>query len=207
MKIVCISDTHSFHVGLKIPAGDVLIHAGDISEQGYPAEIIDFLRWFSSLPHAHKVFIAGNHDWLFEREPEFAATLIPDGLTYLQDSGCEIDGLKIWGSPVTPRFFDWAFNRERGEEIQKHWRLIPPETDIVVTHGPAWGILDQNYQRKSQGCVDLMHRLQAVRPRLHVCGHIHSGYGTATLGTIRMVNASVCNEAYRPINDPVVVTI
>ena len=207
MTIVCLSDTHARHAGLKIPAGDILVHAGDISERGYTAEITDFLRWFSKLPHRHKVFIAGNHDWLFEREPEIASALIPAGVTLLQDSGCEFDGLKVWGSPVTPRFFDWAFNRERGEEIRKHWQLIPPGTDIVISHGPAWGILDQNLQRKSQGCADLLRRLEEVQPRLHVCGHIHSGYGQSKLKETLMVNASICNEVYYPINAPVVVEL
>jgi Icc-related predicted phosphoesterase len=106
---------------------------------------------------------------------------------------------------VTPRFFDWAFNKDRGEDIRKHWQLIPSGTDIVITHGPAWGFLDQNLQRKPQGCADLLHRLEEVRPRLHVCGHIHSGYGQAKLGETLMVNASICNEVYYPINAPVVV--
>jgi predicted phosphohydrolase len=207
MKIVCLSDTHRRHGGLKIPAGDILIHAGDISEQGYPEEITDFLRWFSRLPHRNKILVAGNHDWLFEREPDFAATLIPAGVTYLHDSGCECEGLKIWGSPVTPTFFDWAFNRDRGEDIMKHWQLIPSGTDIVVSHGPALGVLDQNLQRKEQGCADLRRRLEDVRPCLHVCGHIHSGYGKAMLGETLMVNASICNEAYYPINAPMVVEL
>ncbi len=207
MKIVCISDTHSFHVGLKIPEGDVLIHAGDVSEQGYPGEVSDFLSWFSSLPHPHKIFIAGNHDWLFEREQEFASALVPNRITYLQDSGCEIEGLKIWGSPVTPTFHDWAFNRDRGKPIRKHWRLVPTGTDILITHGPAWGVLDQNVHCNPQGCADLLKRLEEVRPRLHVCGHIHASYGTTQLGKTRMVNAAICNEAYRPVNKPVVVIL
>ncbi|KAB2907090.1 MAG: metallophosphoesterase [Dechloromonas sp.] len=207
MRVVCISDTHAHHAGLTVPDGDILIHAGDLSEQGYPAEVVDFLRWFSRQTHPHKVFVAGNHDWLFEREPEFAASLIPEGVTYLQDSGCEIDGLRIWGSPVTPTFYDWAFNRDRGEPIRAHWQRIPYGTDIVVTHGPVWGIMDLNTQRKHQGCVDLLDRLQAVNPRLHVCGHIHSGYGQAALGDITLVNASICDEAYRPSNAPIVVDL
>ncbi|MDI1248020.1 MAG: metallophosphatase domain-containing protein [Lacunisphaera sp.] len=207
MRIVCIADTHGRHHGLEIPDGDILIHAGDISGQGSPDEITDFLRWFSALPHEHKVFVSGNHDWLFEREPEYAATLIPAGVTYLQDSGCDIAGLKIWGSPVTPAFYDWAFNRGRGEEIRKHWQLIPPGTDIVVSHGPASGIMDRSLQGKPQGCADLLQRLGEVQPRLHVCGHIHSGYGKASLNGTIMVNASICNEAYYPSNAPLVVEL
>lgn len=144
MKIVCISDTHGRHREFNLPDGDLLIHAGDFiaaSELGR-----DFLEWFSNHPHKHKVFIAGNHDRITEKKPDEFLNYIrehfPD-IHYLCDSGCIIDGLKIWGSPITPWFLDWAWNRNRGEEIRKHWDMIPSNTDILVTHGPRHGILDE----------------------------------------------------------------
>lgn len=140
MKIVAISDTHGQHHKLQLPEGDVLIHAGDISNRGELHEIKDFLLWFDKQPFKTKIFIAGNHDFYFERHSEEEINnIIPDGITYLKDSGIEIEGIKIWGSPITPFFFNWAFNRNRGYEIARYWDLIPSDTDIhyTWTHVPA----------------------------------------------------------------------
>ncbi|MBC7410804.1 MAG: metallophosphoesterase, partial [Arcicella sp.] len=104
-------------------------------------EIEMFNEWMGSLPHRHKVVIAGNHDFFFEKYPKEAKRLITNA-TYLNDSGILIEGLHIWGSPIQPWFYDWAFNRKRGKDIRKHWDLIPTNTDILITHGPPFGILD-----------------------------------------------------------------
>ena len=144
MKIVAISDTHGLHTQVKVPDGDILIHTGDVSSQGKEFEIILFLNWFRDLPHKHKVFIAGNHDFYFERTPVSDVNkIIPDNVIYLNDSGVTVEGIRIWGSPIQPWFYDWAFNRQRGAEIKKHWDLIPENTDILMTHGPAFGIHDR----------------------------------------------------------------
>lgn len=207
MRIVCISDTHGYHQKLTIPHGDILIHAGDLTVQSNVPEVRDFLAWFATQPHDSKVFIAGNHDRLFENEPEMAASLVPAGITYLQDSGCIVEGLSLWGSPVQPWFLDWAFNRRRGADIARHWDLIPGKTDVLITHGPARGILDQDMQGKHHGCADLRKRLTAIQPRLHICGHIHGGYGSALLGRTRMVNAAICDDEYRPVRVPIVIDL
>ena len=124
MNIICISDTHGKHNHLDLPEGDILLHAGDVSRIGKRKEIEKFLRWFSAQPHPHKVFVAGNHDYFFEdAHPEIVDYVLPDNIHYLNDSGVEIEGIKIWGSPVQPWFYDWAFNRQRGAEIRKHWHL------------------------------------------------------------------------------------
>jgi len=207
MRIVCISDTHGYHQRLVLPGGDILVHAGDLTGQSNVPEVRDFLMWFAAQPHNAKVFIAGNHDKLFENESEMAASLIPTGVTYLQDSGCTVAGLKIWGSPVQPRFFDWAFNRDRGPDIARHWYKIPEHTDIIVTHGPACGVLDRNASGQEVGCADLRRRLEILKPRLHICGHIHGSYGTGLFGETCMVNASICDEDYRPLREPIVVDL
>lgn len=201
MRLVCLSDTHGRHRELKVPDGDLLLHAGDFSKRGTPAEIRDFNAWLAELPHAHKVVIAGNHDFLFEREPALARELL-SAATYLEDSGCEIAGLKIWGSPVSPRFFDWAFNRSRGAEIRAHWAQIPAETDLVLVHGPPAGILDRTWLGQHVGCQDLQQVLAALQPACVVFGHIHEGYGSLRQGPTLYVNAASLDQRYRPVHPP-----
>lgn len=208
MHITVISDTHGKHRELHLPGGEMLLHAGDISSVGQVGEVRDFLDWFADLDYRHKIFIAGNHDFFFEKEnPALIADMIPEDVIYLNDSGTEIEGLKIWGSPVTPWFYNWAFNRRRGAEIRKHHNLIPADTDILLTHGPAFEILDETTGMQQAGCVDLRERIAAVRPRLHACGHIHEAYGEKILDGIHYMNASVLDERYRLVNAPLTVEL
>jgi predicted phosphohydrolase len=201
MRIVLISDTHNRHDGIQLPEGDILIHSGDFSGRGLEREVIDFLHWFGKQPHRHKVLIAGNHDFLAEKNPGLFASLIPEGVTYLNDSGAVIEGLKIWGSPIQPWFYDWAFNRQRGADIARHWELIPADTDILVTHGPPFGILDKVENGPHVGCEELLKKIESVQPRLHVFGHIHEGHGELQVGKTKFVNASVLNAKYMLVWD------
>lgn len=197
MKIIVISDTHGQHRKLHLPSGDLIIHAGDISKRGKRAEVIDFLEWFSSLDFRYRIFIAGNHDFFFEQEnAEEINKLIPSNIIYLNDSGITIEGIKIWGSPVQPWFYDWAFNRQRGEDIRRHWDLIPADTDVLITHGPAAGILDRTVYGESVGCDDLILKIKEIKPRLHIAGHIHEGYGQIEKDGTVFMNASVLDEDY-----------
>ena len=205
MKIVCISDTHLRQV--KVPDGDVLIHAGDATFQGTANEIREFSKWFGTLPHKHKIFVAGNHDWGFQMQRSAAVGLLPAGCHYLEDSGVTIDGVRFWGSPWQPWFLSWAFNLPRGEALQKHWDLIPADTDVLVTHSPPYGIGDWVARGENVGCEDMMKAVERVKPKLHVFGHIHGGYGQYQPGETLFVNASVCDEGYNPTNPPVVVTV
>jgi Icc-related predicted phosphoesterase len=206
MKFTIISDTHGQHSRLILPAGDVLIHAGDVSAKGKPGEVYDFMNWMQQQPFAHKIFIAGNHDFYFEHTPaNEVAQAVPRGITYLNDSGITIDGINIWGSPVTPWFYDWAFNRHRGSSIRPHWQMIPPHTDVIITHGPVFGILDRTTDGTHVGCDDLLLKVQEIKPRLHICGHIHEGYGLVHRDGTDFVNASVLNERYQLVNKPIVI--
>jgi Icc-related predicted phosphoesterase len=207
MRVVLISDTHNQHANLVLPDGDLLIHAGDFSGKGRVPEVKDFMDWLGRQPHKHKVFIAGNHDFLAERQPEVFQSMIPEGVIYLNDSGCEVEGFKIWGSPVQPWFYDWAFNRQRGAEIARHWELIPKDTDILITHGPAFGILDKVERGPNVGCEELLKYIDEIQPMLHVCGHIHEAHGEVVSGKTRFVNASVLNQRYMMVCEPTVVDL
>lgn len=207
MRIVAISDTHGLHKQLTLPEGDMLIHAGDVSAMGREREVMRFLKWFARQPFEHKVFIAGNHDLLFEKEPELAASYIPEGVTYLNDSGITIDGLNIWGSPVQPWFFDWAFNRQRGGDIEKHWELIPDNTDLLITHGPPMNHRDLTLSGENVGCQSLSKKVLEIQPRYHVFGHIHESYGITEQVNTTFINASVVNRNYVVVNEPVVFTL
>jgi len=211
MRLVILSDTHGLHgfIG-SVPDGDVLIHAGDMSLRGTLEEVEGFLGWFGALPHQHKLLVAGNHDWIFERRPTVAKGVIPTGVTYLEDAGVSIAGINFWGSPWQPWFYDWAFNLHRGAEIAGKWALIPNDVQVLITHGPPHGILDEVVMPpgKHQGCEALRERLGSLPAlRLHAFGHIHEAYGTASEGECRFVNASICNFQYAPVNAPVVVDL
>jgi Icc-related predicted phosphoesterase len=197
MKFIIISDTHGQHKNLTLPKGDVIIHAGDISQRGKESEIIDFLNWFKDLDFKYKIFIAGNHDFFFEETSEKdIQKIIPENIIYLCDSGVEVENIKIWGSPITPWFYDWAFNRPRGAQIAHHWQLIPIDTDILITHGPAFGKLDKTTRGENVGCEDLLHSIDKIKPKVHICGHIHEGYGQTTSSKTKFINASLLDEKY-----------
>ena len=213
MRIVALSDTHGLLDKLvekyPVPDGDVLVHCGDLCIHGVEQDVEWFGKIFNQLPHKHKIFIAGNHDWFFEKNSDDiikeALNKYLPGVHYLNDSSITIDGIKFWGSPITPEFFNWAFNRERGEEIKEHWDLIPNDTDVLITHGPPKGICDITLDRpisyartRSCGCQDLLEATQRVKPKLHMFGHIHySGGKHLIYNETTYANVCVVNEAYR----------
>ena len=207
MKLVFISDTHNRHRDIKIPEGDILVHAGDVSSRGIKSEIDSFINWFQSQPHKHKIFIAGNHDFFFEKIVERNVEVKIPNVIYLNDSGCEIEGLNFWGSPVQPEFFNWAFNRKRGKEIKQHWDLIPKNTDILITHGPPYGILDKTPRNEWVGCEELVKKVIEIKPKIHAFGHIHEGYGIFKNENTTFINASILNEKYIYTNDPIIIEI
>lgn len=192
MKIVLISDTHNLHQNLKLPKGDILIHSGDFTKTGTKAEITDFLDWFSQQEHPHKVLIAGNHDFYMEKiQEKDIQKLIPTNIHYLNNQLLELQGLRIWGSPVTPMYKKrWAFNKVRGIDIQKIWDLIPPKLDILIIHGPAYGILDTILDGRQVGCQNLRDSIFQKKPKLVCFGHIHEARGLETHQNIQFVNAS-----------------
>jgi Icc-related predicted phosphoesterase len=217
MKIVCISDTHSKHEGLVLPAGDVLVHAGDWTGRGSEKSTIEFLKWLNYQPYKHKVFISGNHDFYGEQHSKAFRLLVAlhaPNCIYLENSAVAINGVKFYGAPQTPRFFDWAFNVNRGPDIKKYWDAIDADTDVLITHGPSMGVMDLVVVGYSPncgehvGCQDLADRIEQL-PKLqaHIFGHIHSGHGKKKIGKIIHVNAATCSEEYKPVNRPIVISV
>lgn len=206
MRLVLISDTHRRHARLALPEGDLLIHAGDFTGSGSAQEIADFDAWLALQPHRHKIVIAGNHDRLFEREPERARALLRHAV-YLEDSETTIDGLRLHGSPWQPRFLDWAFNLDRGEPLREKWARIPAGIDVLVTHGPPHGVLDRTWHGKSVGCEELAVAVARVRPRLHLFGHIHESHGRIERDGTTFVNAAICDARDKATRSAVVVDL
>ena len=213
MRITLISDTHTKH-GLipmeDLPGGDLLIHAGDIMNSGYNKnDIHDFCTWFQSLKqYEHKIFIAGNHDRMFENYPLESNTIVNHyEVTYLQDDEDVIEGVKIYGTPWQPEFYNWAFNLpRRGQDLMRVWNQIPKDTDILITHGPPQGHLDISgppYNEGDLGCELLRVKVDEQPPKIHVFGHIHGGYGYKFSNGTHFFNASVLNERYEYTNKPV----
>lgn len=210
MKVVGISDTHSMHRRIPAnPGGDVLIHAGDSLGQGTLENIEELNEWLGTLPHRHKIVIAGNHDWAFQETPELARQALTNAI-YLEDSGVEIKGVRFWGSPWKPTFMDWAFMLERGEPLHQKWRLIPDNTDVVIAHGPPKGIDDEanlGFKCQNVGCIDLLARIHQLSLKAHILGHIHEGYGEYLQGQTTLINASTCTARYEPRNAPIVIEV
>lgn len=218
-RLVCTSDMHGKLSSIKIPEGDVLVLAGDILKNFYMGApdkdasrqlraLEDFLGFLDRTPFKKVVMIAGNHDWVFQLRNEDARKIVAmhPKVVYLQDEGATVEGLKFWGSPHQPEFCDWAFNEPRdGKALMQAWSQIPEGLDVLVTHGPPFGIMDWVPRGEHVGCSLLRARIEAVRPRICVFGHIHSGYGHKTLGDIRLYNVALCDESYSPVQPPVVI--
>jgi Icc-related predicted phosphoesterase len=220
IRISVISDTHTKHDELSynlkdLPGGDLLIHAGDIMNSGYnPKDITNFCKWFNGLnQYQHKVFIAGNHDRIFENDPAGATEIYTSykNIDYLQDDFIKVgddDGMiKIWGSPWQPEFYNWAFNLPKcGIELEAKWNAIPEDVDILITHGPPQQILDTSgapYNEPNLGCPLLRVRVDAIKPKIHVFGHIHGSHGYKFLNGTHFFNASILNERYEYQNKPI----
>lgn len=212
MKIVAISDTHERHQFVHLPEGDILIHAGDSTFKGELTAVSKFAHWMGQQPFKHKIVIAGNHELSFAdpvQAPIMINFLKEAGCVYLQDSSIEIDGQLFYGSPWQPRFYDWAFNVDRGPQIAKKWAAIPEETNVLITHGPPYGILDGTIRAGSQGCKDLAERIAELKNlKAHIFGHLHHDGGKLTEEYgVKYANASICTDNYIPSNPPVVLEI
>ena len=205
VRLVLMSDTHGRHRDVEVPDGDLLIHAGDFTYfNGSTFAIRDFNDWLSQLPHRTKIVIPGNHDSGFI---DSAYRELITEATLLVNEGIVMEGLKIWGSPVTP--VDWgAFGPETAEERECLFSRIPLDTDVLITHGPPRGILDgASKQKNPQGCAQLLAAVRQVKPRLHVFGHIHEQYGMFRSSGTLFVNAALAGPDYNIIRRPIAIDL
>ena len=198
MKLIHISDTHGQHCHLVIPNGKIIAHTGDFTNRGTELQVDMFLNWYASLPHQHKLLIAGNHDFYAQHYPhEMKQKCHILGITYLCDSSATIEGIKFYGTPYVPIFYDWAF-MESERLLTEIYANIPDDTQVLLTHGPALFCLDE-VPRGNVGSSALADRLELL-PQLthHLCGHIHESRGKHR-GRYLTSNASCVDKWYNPL--------
>ncbi|MFH4978798.1 hypothetical protein AB6A40_005507 [Gnathostoma spinigerum] len=218
VRFVCIADTHDDLKSVlpQIPNGDILIHAGDITNFGEKEEIERFNECIALLPHRHKVVIAGNHDLGFEdgedlskREERYANRGTQEGYrflkgcTYLADSSVEISGIKIYGTPWHP-LPGYSFSRQRGDEIAAKWNMIPSDINVLITHTPPLGHGDV-YNGFHEGCENLLNVVEErIKPQFHVFGHVHVGHGVTTNGSTIFINCATVDPETKRYFDPII---
>jgi Icc-related predicted phosphoesterase len=213
MKLILLSDTHCQTDKVEIPYGDVLIHCGDFSFRGDSGEIWDFAEWLKEQPHKYKLWIPGNHELGLEDFP-YNTKIIDHyaGSICLHNKEHSIDGIKFFGSAWTPEFNNWAFNHNK-EQAKRYWAYAPDEIDVLITHGPPLGFLDNSDINNRLGCKSLLNYTKRVQPKVHAFGHIHGGYGHITHrwentgAYTQFLNVSQLDERYKRVNKPVVVEI
>ncbi|KAF2772985.1 Metallo-dependent phosphatase [Teratosphaeria nubilosa] len=202
VRIVCISDTHNAAPGegFTLPKGDILIHAGDLTNQGSHAELKKAINWIEKADFAAKIVVAGNHDlsldrtyhvkhadgWRVEADDFDDCRKLLTGassITYLEHSSAVIDlpekdiSLQIFGSPYSPareRKQNWAFQYSE-RDADGIWNAIPANLDILITHSPPAGYCDTSAHWQEGGCTSLLQHASRTRPLVHVCGHCHEG--------------------------------
>ena len=208
-SICIISDTHGKHKYLKLPEANIIIHCGDMTTRGQEHEIINFFKWYGSLDqYKYKFLIAGNHDWLFERNKLLALSLVPKNIIYLEDNEITIEGIKFYATPVQKIFNNWAFNRP-DYTLLKHWQNIPDDTDVLITHSPPYMIGDYVPRNKThEGSPTLYEEItKRIKSKIHCFGHIHMGHGVYVIGETTFINASNLNDNYECVFDPIVIEI
>jgi ser/thr protein phosphatase family protein len=197
MKILHLSDTHGCHHRLRdLPEVDMVVHSGDFCMVGSEEEAIDFLNWFCDMPYHHKIFICGNHD-----DCLYGANIdgLDNNVHYLCNSAIEIDGVKFYGVPMF--MGDCITDRQ-----SRNYANIPTDTDILITHSPAFGILDFD-DGINYGSEELLQAVTNVNPRIHLFGHIHKQHGVRTIGATIFSNGAIMNEDYSILNHPNVIEL
>ena len=190
LRLVLLSDTHQLHREVEVPDGDIFIHSGDFTMFSRSiAEIADFNTWLGELPHQHKIVVPGNHEFFLEADPS-KRSLLTNAIV-LVNEGTESDGLRIWGSPVTP-LYGGAFGLSSAADRRRLYAQIPQDTEVLITHGPPYGILDSSPDPGlHSGCHELLDAVVRIRPKLHVFGHVHGAHGIFQTDHTTFVNAAL----------------
>eukprot|EP00466_Bigelowiella_natans_P013018 jgi/Bigna1/53476/estExt_Genewise1Plus.C_200036 len=228
VRFVCISDTHNDHKRIKVPDGDVLLHAGDFTKFGTEKEIFEFNRWLGTLPHRHKIVVSGNHDltmdtgfydrewrkWHDEKQDSVKAKAFLTNCRYLENEGIEIDGVRVFATPNMPKDSGrlWAWNRS-SHHLSEFWekKLVPQmgKVDVLLTHSPPRGVLDRCWSGHRVGSRPLLAGLRRLKPKFCVFGHIHEDYGVKVeevSGTV-CINAASCTMLGAARHEPIVFDI
>jgi len=200
---VILSDTHELHREVDVPSGDILFHGGDFTMFSRSLSAIDdFNDWLGELPHRVKSVVPGNHEFFLERDPSRRSLL--GNATVLINESIEVDGLRIWGSPVMP-LANVAFGMSSAEDRRRLYTQIPKNTDVLITHGPPYGILDSALgSGVHSGCRELFDAVMRVRPKLHVFGHVHGAHGIFQTNDTMFVNAALLGLDGGIDKDPIV---
>lgn len=219
IRIICLSDTHGFHKKVKVPDGDILIHAGDISIKGEIIEVKNFINWFGNQPHKHKIFINGNHELYVSKLGNLTKLLVDEhnkvnktNIVYLEEESIVLNGLKFYGSPRTIEFFNWAYMYEE-RHAKRIWDRVPNDVDVLITHQPPLNKLDYVIRPNADGnhhvgCKELLSKVLEIKPLLHVYGHLHEDGCKYIKGVnTTYVNASICDEEYNIGRKPIIVDI
>ncbi len=204
MVLVLFADTHELHREVEVPAGDILICAGDFTMFSKSVSAIeDFNDWLGELPHRHKIVVPGNHEFFLESNPDRRSLL--DNAKVLIDEGVEIGGLNIYGSPMTP-LLGAAFGKSSPKDRARTWSKVPNDAHVLVTHGPPFGILDlPPDQNERMGDPELRSRVRALRDlKLHVFGHIHGAYGTVEQDGVTFANVALMGQLGDLVQTPTV---
>lgn len=206
MRIVCFSDTHGLEDQIQIPDGDALIFCGDLCCGGRIEEYYRFAQFMRKQKHSLKIIVAGNHDWLFQREPQQAKQIF-EGVTWLHDNAISIGRDTIYGTSWQPTFFNWAFNRTE-QELSELYSRIFFETTVLVTHCPPYEVLDVNRDGQNCGSVALKERANNLPYlRYHLFGHIHGNWGEHFDGKCSSINCCVLTENYTVYRKPIVIDL
>lgn len=207
VSVTVVSDLHNRYKQLTLPDSDLLVICGDTTALGRFKEVLALNKWLGKIKDKFDqiLLIAGNHDYFFENRSNLEISKYLTNAKYLCNDFFEYKGKCIWGSPYTPIFLRWAFMMD-DKKLKRNWKQMPEELDLLITHGPAYGVLDRA-QGKHLGDPHLYEAIQLKKPRYHVCGHIHEGYGIETVANTIHVNASVLDGDYRLVNEPIRIEI
>ena len=213
MRVCCMSDIHNKLGLMNPPPADVLVIAGDLTQNGTLYEISLFNDDLGKIRNNYKeIFVVGgNHDFYLYNYAEVADQAITNG-KYMEDEKVTFRGKKFYFSPWIPPIGGWAFEYPNDHIARDLWGRIPTKLDLLVTHGPPAGvgfleIADNSYVKGPCGCPILSDALVRAKPKNHVFGHIHEGYGSLERGGINFYNVSSRKRDYHTINPAVVIDI